>query len=74
MNKKFDKIDKGNIAYTNREHGPCFGDGGGCMYLKKNLNEGFTKNYNFLTNCELTHGEEGDFKVEEFEAFKVIFH
>ena len=73
LNQKFEKIKKGAIQFSDYNYGPCFGDGGGCLYLKSDLNYGFIQNSNFLTNCELTHGEEKDFQVDEFEVFKVEF-
>lgn len=73
FNRKFEKIKNGGIQFSNSNFGPCFGDGGGCLYLEDNLNKGFISNANFLTNCELTHGEEEVFKVDEFEVFKVEF-
>lgn len=71
LNQKFEKIKEGNVQYSSYNYGPCFGDGGGCLYLEENLNYGFIDNKNFLTNYELTHGENGNFEVEEFEVFKV---
>jgi len=40
--------------------------------LENDLNVGHISNSNFLTNCELTYGEK-NFKVDEFEVFKVEF-
>ena len=71
LNRKFDKIKEGTVQFSDSDFGPCFGDNGGCLYLQADLNDGCIQNSNFLTNCELTHGEEKDFKVEEFEVFKV---
>ena len=73
LNKKFEKIREGNIQFSDKNIGPSFGNAGGCLYLDNNLNKGYTSNSNFLTKCELTHGEEKNFKVDEFEVFKVEF-
>ena len=73
LNRKFDKIKEGTVQFSDSDFGPCFGDNGGCLYLQADLNDGYIQNSNFLTNCELTHGEEKDFKVDEFEVFKVEF-
>ena len=73
LNQKFEKIKNGSIQFSINDYGPCFGERGGCLYLKNNLNCGFIQNSNFLSNCELTHGEEKDFQVDEFEVFKVEF-
>ena len=73
LDRKYDKISEGDIQFSDKNYGPCFGKGGGCLYLREDLNKGFISNSNFLTNCELTHGEQGDFIVEEFEVFKVEF-
>ena len=70
--KKFFKIKEGSLIYFNSSFGPCFGEGGTDFYLEKNLDKGYTTNNSFLTNSELTNGEQGDFDVSELEIYKVI--
>ena len=72
--QKFDRFQNGNTVFSNFNYGPCFGNNGGDLYLKKDLNSGFTKSGNILRNCELTNGERGDFITKEFEVYKVEFN
>ena len=69
--KKYTKFKGDNSVFSYSNYGPCFGENGADLYLKKDLNSGNIKSGNILKNCELTNGEEGDFQVKEFEVFKV---
>ena len=70
--KKYTKFKGENTVYSNNSYGPCFGEGGGDLYLNDNLNSGYIHAGNILKNCELTKGEEGDFITKEFEVYKII--
>ena len=72
--KKFEKFEQGYIVFSSENYGPCFGRGGGDLYLKEDLNSGYTNSGNILRNCELTNGEKGDFIAKEFEVYKVEFN
>ena len=72
--QKFTKYKGKCNIFSDNNFGPCFGEGGGDLYLNSDLNLGYTSSGNILRNCELTKGEIGDFQVKEFEVYKVIIN
>ena len=71
--QKFTKYKGNNNVFSNYCYGPCFGEDGGDLYLYSDLNLGKIKSGNILRNCELTKGETDEFKIKEFEVYKVNF-
>ena len=71
--QKFTKYKGKTNVFSDNSYGPCFGEGGGDLYLDSDLNSGKINSGNILRNCELTKGETDEFKVKEFEVYKVNF-
>ena len=71
--KKYTKIKDGKSLSVCEDYGAIFGDDDLVLGSDKIINEGWTKNNLYLTDHELTNGEE-DFKCKEVEVFKVNFN
>ena len=70
--QKFTKIPGKNptTARSNKDYGPLFGYGTD-LCMNQNMKNGWSKNETFLTNLELTNGE-NRFIINEMEIFQVF--